>query len=201
MKNRQTSLGLMTATMAIGLVSNIGIGSFDPVDAGPALRDYAVDQNIPAAQPIAQTPYAGDPSCQELMSNIRKMRRVNVQYLSNASPNNSLPLGSYALASGTISRAGLFTAKGKALHSNQFNNDSTNINNGVFNIGIPQPFDVRKGNETSFNMDLNSATILLGPSSGTYRITCPDNKYAIVILPNTVITLLFTKTPDPIQIN
>jgi hypothetical protein len=109
-----------------------------------------------------------------------------------------LPLGSYALLSGTNSRTGLFTAKGKALHSNQLNNDSTNINNGVFNIGTPQPFDVRKGNETSFNIDLNSATILFGPSSGTYRMTCPDNKYAIVILPNNVITLPFTKIPAPI---
>jgi hypothetical protein len=200
MKNREKSLRLITATMAISLVSNIGFGSFDRVDAGPALRDYAVDRNIPAAQPIAQTPYTGDPSCQDLMSNIRKMGRVNVQYLANGYL-NSLPYSSYVLASGTTSRTGIFTAKGKALFSDKFNNDSTNINNGVLNIGTPQPFDVRKGNETSFNIDLTSATILFGPSSGTYRMTCPDNKYAIVILSNTVFTLLFTKIPDPVPIN
>jgi hypothetical protein len=201
MKSRPKNVVLMTVTMAIAIVNNIGFGSFDRVDAAPVLPNYTIDQirgNIPVVQPIVQSPYTGDPSCQELMSNIRKMGRVDVQQMSNASPSNSLPWGAYTLASGTTSRAGLFTAKGKALYSNQFNNSSTNIDNGILNIGTPQPFDIKKGNETSFNINLNSATILLG---NTYRMTCPDNKYAIVILPNTVITLLFTKTPDPIQIN
>ncbi len=42
----------MTVTIAIALVNNIGFGSFDRVDAGPALQDYARDRNIPVAEPI-----------------------------------------------------------------------------------------------------------------------------------------------------
>jgi hypothetical protein len=89
MKNRQKSLALITATMAIALVNNIGFGSFDRVDAGPARPDYTIDKipgDINDAQTITQPPYTGDPSCRELMSNIRKMGRVNVQQMSNTSP-------------------------------------------------------------------------------------------------------------------
>jgi Matrixin len=44
MKNRQKSLGLITATMTIALANNIGFGAFDRVDAKPTTLNRAIQQ-------------------------------------------------------------------------------------------------------------------------------------------------------------
>jgi hypothetical protein len=82
MKNRLKSIILAIAVLAIVMVNNIGIGSFDRVDAQP---NYVTDQmrEFPVTQPIAQIPYTGNPDCKELMSNIRKWGRVNVQQITD----------------------------------------------------------------------------------------------------------------------
>jgi hypothetical protein len=199
MKNRLKSIILAIAVLAIVMVNNIGIGSFDRVDAQP---NYVTDQmrEFPVTQPIAQIPYTGNPDCKELMSNIRKWGRVNVQQMSNVEmPYTNNRYGGYTESSGTTSRRGLFEADGKKLLSDHIKKNSSYVN-GILSIDpLRQPFDVEQAIKVSFHIDLNTAIINF--KGGDLGMTCLNNKYAVVNTGNGVETLLFTKTPDPIQIN
>jgi hypothetical protein len=138
--------------------------------------------------------YSGDPSCRNLMLDLRFMDSIDLQHMTNLKTSDQT-WGGYTSAR-LGNQGGVLVGSGNRLVSSRLRILDQIIQPGdLFGTSTSQPFDAKQPDPISYSIDTYTGKIKFWGVYGPYSMTCASDKFAIVNTGDSIETFVFWPTP------